>query len=346
MEHRQEVDKKKWIIAGVLLVIALLSVLLVMRWAVSAENHAATIQALDDKKATVMELTAASTAASAAITLIPGDTATPIAEKLADLTGYFLIVICAILLEKYLLTITGYVAFAGLIPAACVLGAVYMFRRNPTIRRLAIKMAAFGLALYCLVPASVSLSHVIERTYRESIEAAIDSAKEAGEEIGGTTGTREAAGTDGTGEATAEDTDGTEVGSSTGTDGTTGTTAENGTGAEGNVTGNGTAAEESANTTGEGILGIFSGLTENISSIPENINENINTLTESITSVPENVKTVLNRFIEALAVMLVTSCVIPVIVLLFFIWLIKIVLEVNLNLDLPKFHRRERPGTE
>ena len=142
-----------------------------------------------------------------------------------------------------------------------------------------------------------------------------------GEEIGGTTGTREAAGTDGT-------------------------TAENGTGAEGNVTENGTAAEEAANTTGEGILGIFSGLTENISSIPENINENINTLTESITSVPENVKTVLNRFIEALAVMLVTSCVIPVIVLLFFIWLIKIVLEVNLNLDLPKFHRRERPGTE
>ena len=48
------------------------------------ENHTETIAALDEKKTTVMELAAASTAASAAITLIPGDTATPIADKLAD----------------------------------------------------------------------------------------------------------------------------------------------------------------------------------------------------------------------------------------------------------------------
>ena len=73
--------------------------------------NAHAIQSLDDKKTTALELTAAATAASAAITLIPGDAGTPIADKLADLSSYFLIVVCAIYLEKYLVTITGLAAF-------------------------------------------------------------------------------------------------------------------------------------------------------------------------------------------------------------------------------------------
>ena len=44
----------------------------------------------------------------------------------------------------------------------------------------------------------------------------------------------------------------------------------------------------------------------------------------------EQLKTVLNRFIEALAVMLVTSCLIPILVLLFFAWLVKLMLGIEL----------------
>ena len=40
-------------------------------------------------------------------------------------------------------------------------------------------------------------------------------------------------------------------------------------------------------------------------------------------------KTVLNRFIEALAVMLVTSCLIPILVLLLFAWLVKLMLGIE-----------------
>lgn len=83
--------------------------------------NAHAIQSLDDKKTTTLELTAAATAASAAITLIPGDAGTPIADKLADLSSYFLIVVCAIYLEKYLVTITGLAAFKLLIPIGCIL---------------------------------------------------------------------------------------------------------------------------------------------------------------------------------------------------------------------------------
>ena len=41
-------------------------------------------------------------------------------EQLADLSSHFLVVLCAIYLEKYLLTLTGFLAFKILIPVACL----------------------------------------------------------------------------------------------------------------------------------------------------------------------------------------------------------------------------------
>ena len=104
-------NRTKCITAAVLLLVAILSITVVGKYVSAPENHQKTIASLDDKKQTVMELTAASTVTSALITLLPGDTATPIAEKMADVSGYLLVVLCAIYLEKYLVTITGYVAF-------------------------------------------------------------------------------------------------------------------------------------------------------------------------------------------------------------------------------------------
>lgn len=93
-------NKQKCITAVILLLVAILSITVIGKYASAPENHQKTIASLDEKKQTVMELTAASTVTSALITLLPGDTATPIAEKMADVSGYLLVVLCAIYLEK------------------------------------------------------------------------------------------------------------------------------------------------------------------------------------------------------------------------------------------------------
>ena len=62
-------------------------------WQSSPETHRTSIEYLNEKQATVMKLTAASTAASAAVSALPGDTGSAIAEKLADLSSDFLIVL-------------------------------------------------------------------------------------------------------------------------------------------------------------------------------------------------------------------------------------------------------------
>lgn len=237
------------------LIIALLSLFVISRYATSTDFHKKNIESLDEKKITVMELTAASTAASAAITLIPGDVGNPIAEKLMDLSSYFIIVIAALYLEKYLLTITGYLTFIWLIPIACVLFSINVFWKREIVDRIVKKVVVFGLAIVLVIPFSIKVSGMIEDTYRASIENTLESAKETTEEI----------------EENAEDE--------------------------------------------EGIQGLFSKMKNGVSGILKKI------------------ESLINNFIEAFAVMLVTSCVIPILVLVFFVWLAKLLLGVNINIQ-------------
>lgn len=259
-----EIIQNKWVRFILPLLIACLSIFGISKVTTSVSFHENSIQALDEKAKTVMTLTAASTTASTAISMIPGDTATPIANKLADLSGYFLLALCAIYLEKYLLTMTGYASFMVLIPLACLLYGIYALKAKDAIRLLARKILIFGIGLFLVVPVSVKVSGIIETTYKDQIEQTIELAQKTTEEI--------------------EQQE----------------TEEN----------------ESTSLFGK-IKGVVSGTVE-------------------------NVQNVLNRFIEAVAVMIVTSVVIPIVVLLFFVWLIKTILSVDFEFKLSVPKKREK----
>lgn len=253
-----EIFREKRVIAAFLCItLAFMSFFGVAKQMTSTQTHAETIAALDEKKATVMELTAASTAASAAITLIPGDTATPIADKVADLSTRFLIVLCAIYLEKYLVIITGYASWYLLIPVGFILLAAGLLLQKGGIRQvlmqLSTKLIVLGLAIALVIPASVKVSSIIEETYSASIQQTIDSATQATEEI-----------------------------------------------------------ESAAQNTNKNGLNIF------------------NSLQQGVSDATRKLEQILNRFMEAIAVMIVTSCVIPIVVLLFFWWVVKAIIGIRL----------------
>ena len=292
--------KQKCITAAVLLLVAILSITVVGKYASAPENHQKTIASLDEKKQTVMELTAASTVTSALITLLPGDTATPIAEKMADVSGYLLVVLCAIYLEKYLVTITGYVAFTYLIPIACGLWIFNLIFANATLRKLATKLVVFGLAISFVVPASVKISDLIGDTYQAQIEATIEDAKNT-QSILENSGVVD------------DDTNATET---TGTD------------AAGTVTGN---VQEKENNNSDSVSNIFDWAKDAISGAKDSVANVVENVTVSTEDLVQKVENSLNHFIEAVAVMIITSCVIPMLVLLLFFWMVKIVLDVDLS---------------
>lgn len=273
------------------LLIGILSFTVIGKYAAAPESHQATITSLDEKKNTVMELTMATTATSAVITLLPGDIGTPIAEKVADLSGYLLIVLCAIFLEKYLVTITGYAAFKIFIPAACALFATNLFARNQSLDRLARKLLIFGICIFLVVPASVKASDLIEHTYQVQIDAALEEAKGTEQLLENSV------------EAAADNASESSI--------------------SGNQTSQSQQTAENSNLW-QKAKDALSGAKESVASVVENV-------TISSEELVQKVETSLSHFVEAVAVMLITSCVIPLLVLFVFFWLIKILVDVDLS---------------
>lgn len=253
----------------VLLVILILSMTVISKAAADPENHTKTIAALDEKKADVLKLTATSAAASTALAAIPGDATTPVANKLADLTSYFLIILMVVFLEKYLVTLTGYAAFFILIPAACVLLALGICFGKTFLKILAAKTAIFGLVLYLIIPFSMNVSAMIEDTYKTSVEQTVKEAQDMTEEI------------------------------------------NKNTDSDGNI------LEKALSKLKDGVSGLL-----------------------------KKGETILNNFIEAIAVMLVTSCLIPIVVFLFLIWFVRILFGIKIDVpkDMPKKISSKMPG--
>ena len=276
METKKLVDHQAFRIGMILVCIVLALVsnrVLAKNYASPAyETNKKTIAYLDEKKTTALELCAGATALSAVITMIPGDTGTPIAEKLTDLSGYFLIVVSAIYLEKYLLTILGALTFKWLVPAAMLAIALYFGIKKDLCWKIGVKILIFGVALYAVIPVSVHVSELIYDTYQESIDATLDETEYMISQTQEVTDT------------------GTETDADTETD---------------------TGTDETG--------GFFSG-------IINKAKDTIDSAKNSVGITTERFKYMLNQFIDGLAVLIVTTCLIPILVMLFFAWMLKILL--------------------
>ncbi|MBO5142939.1 MAG: hypothetical protein J6C46_08155 [Clostridia bacterium] len=256
------VSQRKFLII-ILAGIALLSIFVFSKIASSPEFHEHTIKALDDKKVAVMELATATAVTSTAIAAIPSDATSPLANQIVELSEYLLIVIGVIFLEKILLTATGYVTFSYLIPIACLLYGIYLFVDKEILRSIAIKIAIFGVAIFMVVPVSVKVSELVEKTQEISINQTIEDAK--------------------------------------------------------NFT---DTAKEEKKENSENVNGwenFVSGIKDAVSSVGDTVSNLI-----------KKGEQLLSRFIDAIAVLLITSCVIPILVLLFFGWIIKILFGINI----------------
>lgn len=167
-----------------LVVLALLSGFVARPHFADTKTWDSTIEVIDQKKGNVLALTTSCVALSAGITALPGDTGTPVAEQLAQLSGNLGIVLAVLYLEKYLLTILWSVGLGILIPFALVLFAISLgihgrWSTSTVIRRVATRVLVVTIIGMVLVPASVWVSQKVDETYRVSIEQAQQKAADA-----------------------------------------------------------------------------------------------------------------------------------------------------------------------
>lgn len=266
----EKLNSKTIISVVALILVAILSIFVIAPFASSAKTHANSIKTLDEKKITVMEITAATAGSATALAAIPGDATTPVANQILKLSSYLLIVIGAIFLEKVLITLTGFVAFKFLIPIACLLYAIYLFAEKDFFKNLAVKLAIFGIVISLVVPVSISASNLIEKTYKDSINQTVEEAKNAQNEV------------------------------------------------------NQAESEETEEKSGW-------------DKFTSNVKEGISNIGDTASKAIKKGEELLNKFIDAIAILLITSCVIPIVVLFAFVWLVKIIF--NVNVSLPKLNK-------
>lgn len=302
---------RKALYVALLVIVALVFAFPVAGVMGSKETYRGSIEKLDAKAQTVTALVGTTTAASVAISAIPGDTGIPVADKLMDVAADFAIVFGAIYLEKYMLTIFGLAACRVVVPLACALGVGYVLVREDVtwragLRTSAVKLALLALALTLVVPASVQVSNMIEETFEYdaasvSSETAAESAADAG-----------------TAAATTESADAADDAQTSGEASS--------------------ASSDEVPDASTGPIGAFAawagGLGEDIGSALSGAGT---ALSSGVTGILDTAKDWVARLIEAFAVMIVTNCVIPVVVLLFFVWIINVLM--GLNIELPT-----RPG--
>ena len=240
-------------------------------------TYSHTIEMLDHNRTTVLGLTAASAAASAAVSALPDDICSPLAQEISEFTTYFMLILSVIYLEKYLITILGAAACYLLIPAGCSALLINWFFPKGMLQSIGTKLVVFGAAVLLVIPTSVWVSDQINAIYSDSIEVTIASASAVSENL--------------IGEASEE----------------------------GDETS--TVIDEA-----KALLGDLSG---------------------SVAGVVEQFKNLLNRFIEATAVMIVTTCLIPILVIVFFVWIVKTLFnfQIILPASLPKPKKLKRSHT-
>lgn len=260
---------KKIVCIIVLAVIGCMSFFWAAPQARNPESYEKTIETLDGLENKALVMTASSTALATAAALVPGDATSPIANKLADIAGYMVIVYIAIIIEKYLLAMTGLVAFKILIPIALVAIGISIFLKEGkgkvTLRRLACKLALLGILLWALVPTSALVTNIVNDTYdmSYSVETELEEGVlESIEEI---------------------------------------------------------EAEEKEDFS---IKNLWNSIVDKTGAVTETVKEKVS---DGVVEFQNS----LNKMIEGVAVMIVTTCIIPLCVLILFLWIVKMVTGLN-----------------
>lgn len=289
------------VVACVLVLV--LSVTVLAPKASSPETYQSTIEKLDEKQTTVLEVAAVASASSIALAAFPDDATTPVANKIMDLAGYLVLVLCAIVMEKYMLTLGGYFVFRWMLPAFCILLGLNTFLKNQTISRVAAKILVLGLALVLVVPVSVRLSDMIQETYEVSIETTLEK-----EELSAET------------QYITEEME----------------QVESEPGASNEETTDGNWLKQATHGLGSFFVQAGQSIKEMKEAAEEAASLAIDTVKGLTDETIAKAQDMMRDLVETVVVLLVVNCLLPVLVMVFLLWVINLVMGIQLSLPDPR----------
>lgn len=166
-------ENKNAIAIAVLFLAALLSIFVATPKLPGAGFVRDSLQSVEKSSDTVMKFSAATLSTSLAISALPDDFATPLAENLANMNTYFVVILVVLFLEKLLLQYGIKAAFLFLIPVACGIGLISIRFKKDLLRGLATRICILGLTVAFVVPLSTWVTGIVAIELTEYVDETI-----------------------------------------------------------------------------------------------------------------------------------------------------------------------------
>lgn len=143
------------------------------------------LQSVEESSDTVMKFSAATLSTSLAISALPDDFATPLAENLADMNTYFVAILVILFFEKLLLQYGIKAAFLFLIPAACGMWLISIATKKNLLKGLAIRLCILGLTVAFVVPCSTFITSIVTAELTEYVNETIAETEDGAGKLNG-----------------------------------------------------------------------------------------------------------------------------------------------------------------
>lgn len=160
------------------LFIAVLSVSVLSVKVPEAKYVQESLKSIEDSNATVMRFTGVALGVSTAITMLPDDFATPLANSLADMNKYFVFTLMVLFIERLILLQGIRLTLVWMIPAACIIYVISNLIKNDLVRSFAYKLLVLALAVILSVPCSTHFVNSVCAEYLDYVDQTIDEVDE------------------------------------------------------------------------------------------------------------------------------------------------------------------------
>ena len=167
----------------ILVLIGVFSFFVITSWLPDRGFIQDSLESVEESSNTVMKFSAATLSTSLAISALPDDFATPLADSLADMNVYFIAILVMLHFEQLLIRYGVKLAFAIAIPAACGIGILSILLKKELLKGIAARVAVLGLAVALVVPCSTHITNYVAADLTAYVENTIADTEDGADKL-------------------------------------------------------------------------------------------------------------------------------------------------------------------
>jgi len=132
------------------------------------------LESLEESQNTILKFSGTTLSTSLAMSALPDDFATPLAETIADMNTYFIFIFAVIFVEKLVVIEGTQISLMYIIPAACLLYMLFLLTSKGVFKNFSIKLLILGISIVMVIPISTHFTETVCEEYLVYVDETIE----------------------------------------------------------------------------------------------------------------------------------------------------------------------------